>query len=796
MQKFGVGIAGVLLFACDLTGTCKVGDDESCPLDAVCYGGERASHGANGICALGELSPEGKLVPKLKEWRLLLSNQVEVAPLREEGSTADNPQAGWVGTGAARVEALVLGLKLGEKLEAWVGQPAANVECKYERAADNSEGELWACVLREGWATAAPEAKVEVRLKPGEGIARTRTYRVDTQPPLIGLSVFLGTRCFIGDNSPCEGGQNCMSMFGNTQGIPGICQNEAPTEFRAQVCAKAQDRQSNMLSLQTQTPTLTISGMETEDLSSALGVEWQKVESTTPYSECWAAQFPFHLNQAPSDINGDMGRLLFSMEVEAVDRANNRFNSKAYGGLERVLCSTQVEQISDHALKAPLAFAGGRLVWGTSMGEGALPADNSLYFVNPETCEVDSTSTLHTGALQGPMVVFNNTRIALALGGGGPEGRRGPRLAVVDNIGAGSVPGFRFDEDCTPGAGGSAIDATFNQGLSLLSMVDTTNTTWRFAAPANSATESASRLMAYVPSLTTGDACVTDMSHEGGSHPLLTPAQHSDSSLAIAYGTNTAMSNFLLNDWSFDVWDRRWSLERALSEPLYPLSSLYSKNPAGTAVGGGQQLWLSGDGLFFVRDTHIRPAAYFLETIVDEQWRTSPAAVDSQGRAYVVVQTPANTYEVQRFASGTGRLESKSASLYEAPVGSPILGQPLAADSEVYLVTTQGTVLAFNADTLELLWRQSLGMQIAPTAQPLLLSRPAPFSGGTLWAISNNGEIRGVRVGSPMRVYGTPTPLQVGSSGLSRTAHWPKAFHDNCNTSSRMVTHSNTPNCF
>jgi len=39
-----------LLFACNIPGVCKVGNDAACPLGAVCYGGEGAKPGERGIC--------------------------------------------------------------------------------------------------------------------------------------------------------------------------------------------------------------------------------------------------------------------------------------------------------------------------------------------------------------------------------------------------------------------------------------------------------------------------------------------------------------------------------------------------------------------------------------------------------------------------------------------------------------------------------------------------------------------------------------------------------------------------
>jgi|GEM_PF-2427820 len=249
-------------------------------------------------------------------------------------------------------------------------------------------------------------------------------------------------------------------------------------------------------------------------------------------------------------------------------------------------------------------------------------------------------------------------------------------------------------------------------------------------------------------------------------------------------------------------------------------------SPSGIAGSGGV-VWLSGEGL------QRQNWSGGTTTVLGAHWRTSPAVIDDASRAYVVVQTEANSYELWRFQSGISqgladpcvvgddtpcgkqyqqyqvsfkfesclgidsqapgspgvcqfRPQARSLPFTEAPVGSPLLGQPReGAPPEVYLVTTAGTVLAFGFPKepstaaeldlpFELLWKAKLHIRVSPEAQPVL-------AGGMLWVVGEGGQIRGV---------------QVDSDGLNRKARWPKAFRDNCNTSSMLSSASALPGCF
>ena len=797
----------LLLCGCSWEGLCTVGEEAGCPPGSVCYGGEEPKAGKKGVCTEGEFSPEGKLVPTVTWWRLLVG-QEEVAPLREEGSQKDNPQAGWASAGAASIEAEVYGLKPGEALKLWTGPHEAEAACMRSGPGKEGRGALWTCHLEAGWSVVEAEAEtVDMKLQPGEeGRERPRTYRVDAYPPLAAL--LAGLPCSVSEGA-CAGGRRCLPMVGDV----GICSGPLPPQEAAsfqtfRLCLQARDMQSGMRSMVSGTPTATLAG-------AAQTLAWRQ-EVAEPFVSCWEGR----LLQVT-----DIGVAAFgaSVGIGADDKLGNRLASTVHAALGRVSCAQEAEGLVFHAVRAPLVFAGGRLAFGTGAGEGATPANNALYFLNVEECAL--SPGLHVGAVQGPMVALGGSgRVALALGGGGPPGRSGPRLALAD------ARGFIYGEgsmDCAAGTGGSHSGAVFDKGLMLFGMGNPDGTDeaggknmWRFAAPANSTEEYASRLMAYTPHAGgQGGRCITQTVE----HPtfrekvldtpvVLTPLQTAEffpDQEAAGYPLTMIVTIHEMPPepnplamWFFgSVWNRG-----RFTEPIR------LTKPSGIAWGTYEdtepieQIWLSGAGL--LRGYDELP---YSTMVLGEYWRTSPAAVDDKGRAYVVAQTGASSHALLRFAGeavqvealpcvvgednspckvqqicmglhsqgngAEGRCqqapEATSIPFQEAPVGSPLLGHPpdtvmATSPGEVYVVTTAGTVQAFEASTLKHVWSQSLGMHVSPTAQPVL-------SGSMLWVAGSSGQVRGVHV---------------NSDGLSRSAHWPKAFHDNCNTSTASATYS------
>ncbi|MCL2012692.1 MAG: hypothetical protein FWG75_07905 [Cystobacterineae bacterium] len=820
-QKWGpVVVLALFASGCNEVGVCKVGRN-NCPSDTVCYGGEGVQKGP-GVCTLGELSAEYTLVPKLKQWRLLLSNQAEVVPLAWDSAEEPSPPGNattsteWVNKRAATLEAEVVGLKPDEKPSLWVeGEEIACASSEVTEIED-SRAQLWSCALPEAWlAPALPEERsaelletVKLSIQPGAGAPkRERIYRVDIEAPRVGLMVFSGTKCRVGNN--CADGSACLGIGGTQQaGMPGTCGSPAFDGTTVHVCAqieKATETQSKIVGIETPYSPWA----STEPLEGVVEIAWvHEGGAANTLSTCWTGT----TEAWPQSLES----LYFSLEVGARDEAENLFKDQIYGSFQRLSCSAQVEGLSANAVKAPLAFSNGFLTFGSSMGAGALAADNALYFVDAEACELHSN--VHVGAVQGPMVVLGHSgQIALALGEGGPPGRSTPRLSVVNAPQAHAAPGFsnNSEMDCVPGTGGSHPEALFDKGLSLI-MDNPNGPNWYLAAPANSALEGESRLMVFGPNIQRLEGrCIEEdkMAQPPVSERFtLTPLHY------VGYGDIYGHNIASFHEAKLNRW---WFCENCAFNPSDAQTyDMALKKPSGAAVGRYsapttvqepyEYLWLSGDGLLY--------ADYFLgmETVLQE--RTSPAVVDSQNRAYVAVGTRSG-HEMWRFSEicfvgdinnnpcrpgnqplrippedcfglngdkslgAIGLCRASSVSFDEDFVGSPLLGEraPGSPYSEMYVVSTNGTVLALEVDSLGPLWVQSLGMRVLPTAQPVLV--PHPHGGGTLWVVGAQGQVRGLRVNSP---------------GLSRTAIWPKAFRDNCNTSSTAVSSSNTSmsSCF
>jgi len=408
----------------------------------------------------------------------------------------------------------------------------------------------------------------------------------------------------------------------------------------------------------------------------------------------------------------------------------------------RLLCSHNLSGLVGEPFRHPLAMSGKRLLLSSSSGDKPdMPtANNSLYVFDTAACSW--VGSLHTGTVQGTMVALGDTgRVAVAIGNHGPEGRKGQRLSMV-NVSA-EEPSFMDSEECRQEADSGVV---FNQGLSLLNFPNVLDTSWRLAAPANHVEPGRTRLVAYMPDAESA-GCVSSSPIES---PFRTPLSQDPDNKAVVgiYG-------------DAGVWIRGWVFNEAKGEwaedgpPPRKLEASIAHVSALAVVK--QNFW--------VRDLSFE----------------SPVAVDSQGRVYLAVKPDGSeAYHLQREIpvlglENEGSIDANSTPFEGAPVGSPLLGEPLPGEeARVYVVTTAGKVLAYGVDLGEPVWTYNLGVGIAPSAQPVL-------SGDTLWVVGARGEIRGLRV---------------GGGGLHRTAQWPKAFHDNCNTSSHIATWDSLPGCF
>jgi len=464
--------------------------------------------------------------------------------------------------------------------------------------------------------------------------------------------------------------------------------------------------------------------------SDTRSLTWRPAE-TGPLHMCLEAQLPLNLGSGEAQVT--LSAIVAQPQGHPWTEAQNMPLS-----LTHVECLPELEVEGE--VTQPLAFVNGRLAFG---------AGNHLYVFEPSSCELgNNLQRLETGPVQGPMVVLGDTaHMAVATG---LAQDKIPQLSMVDVTTA--TPVFAQNAgNCTATTAATSIPVSmhFNQGLSLQSLEDnSTNTPWRLAAPANNnlslASEEQACLMAYTPWGTDAQRCNCSSML---SHSFLAPlAQRSNGHVVVVYNTG---SNFFRIGWAFDT-----------SSNLFHYAgdtSSIQQNPSFLAIAD-----------------HASSADYVYTGSPSQ----SAAVVDNQNQRYEVFQDTNNNYRQLRrvlipspytTTTSTYRIE-------EAPVGSPLLGEPpTSGPAEVYVVTSKGTVLAFHTDTLALLWEESLGFEVSQRAQPVLV--PNAEGSGTLWVVGTQGEVRGLRV---------------ASRGLHRSAQWPKALRDNCNSSSRQVRYDET----
>jgi len=404
---------------------------------------------------------------------------------------------------------------------------------------------------------------------------------------------------------------------------------------------------------------------------------------------------------------------------------------------------------SQSTVTEPLVVSGRRLVFGAS---------TQLHVFDTATCR--PIGQMQTGRVQGPMVALGDSgRVAVAIGTGG-LGYRNNRLSLV-NV-AGGTPSFVYNisdgRDCAQNSLQTLNNANFNQGLSLLTRGNASGTEdWAFAAPANNN----NRLVAYRP-YRADHRCVTS---DPVPHPFIVPIAQDLYSRVVGISRDSNPPNSVSIQWggfpaNTGVWD-------AFTNP----DTIAIQNPTFMAIVDQNRMWVSDSSI------------------------GSPAAVDSEDLVYVVerVENTPGDYQLNSYhinigpslvLTGADRTLGPQSDPFTVPapagggidiVGSPLLGEPIPGNlAEVYVVTMDGQVLAFRADTLALLWREELNIHISRSAQPVLL-------GSTLWVVGEGGQIRGIRT---------------NSRGLKRDADWPKAFRDNCNTSSRVEPSANMPGCY
>ncbi|MCL2178544.1 MAG: PQQ-like beta-propeller repeat protein [Proteobacteria bacterium] len=516
-----------------------------------------------------------------------------------------------------------------------------------------------------------------------------------------------------------------------------------------------------------ETLTVCVTATTTQAPLDSFSASLQVLDGVTPLSlswtentlsgaqKCWTTLLPLTLTwsgAAPLQAT-------WTVSAEAVDIVGNigTENHNEPLVLTRLVCNTTV----GNTVVSPLVFVSGRL---------AFAASASLYFFDVDKCAMVPGTPLQIAGMRSPMVAMDDGTLAVAtLSTQGPAELRN-RLFMVDA--AAEYPNFieypgtpTVKPECVIGSAGTSAAAQFDRGLSLLSLGPV-----RYAAPANGGTNPV--LVTYTPSemsetsrcigtaLPTISSIVLPLAQTQASEMV---AVHED--VLLTWRFNSAIPQWVAGSWTsphdmvLDM-DARW----------------------GIALNGGN-IWLS-----FATGQHLPMlqlwqswAALPNNLLTASIMRVSPAAIDSQGRAYVLgYEVPGGSgavYELIRLSVDGSTVEKTVLPIGSTGdiVGSPLLGEAIPGGSpEVYVVRANGRVFAFDADTLAQLWMVDLGFTVPAVAQPVL-------AGNTLWVVGTGGQVRGLRV---------------ASDGLNRSAAWPKAFHDNCNTSSELITPLNMLSCF
>jgi hypothetical protein len=253
--------------------------------------------------------------------------------------------------------------------------------------------------------------------------------------------------------------------------------------------------------------------------------------------------------------------------------------------------------------------------------------------------------------------------------------------------------------------------------------------------------------------------------------------------------------DYFVQRWEWDDVDSAWPspgmhgfattvVKTTVVKSIAATSTNYWMTDINEAPGGRSANVARGGSVALKDDAHMG----YQYSMTD----VGAVALDAGGRAYVVVESTIDgkNYEFRRYAHNMTSYKDLQKfwvvpkdqnNLNVPPVGSPILGEPRGnSPAEVYVVMTNGTIYAFDAESLTLRWTRQLlrsngqPLDIAPTAQPVL-------HGNRLWLVSTQGELRGI---------------VVNSNGLSKTAQWPTMHRDNCNSNSHVSTAISLPSCF
>ena len=713
-------------------GTCVPGD--SCTLDGtwpcepgkVCQDTLHTPPGM-GTCVPEEVTPEPSIVG-FELWQ----GRVAVVPLGEGGSTEG---AGWVGSGTGLVEIVTEGPGSDSGLRVWAGSVQA--DCEEPEQVENIQRYVWKCNFAEGFAAPGPTVTVQSQL--GSQAPQSQTYRVELSPPDVSFKV-------VGQ------GDEGTGLLGDL----------------VVICAAAQDRPDGppLAALRIDDIVVDIDGVP-------LTLNWTEHLTTHPQI-CRSALLPESIQT--------LGTLNVSANVWAKDMANNVGKTAESGSLtlSRIAFHTSLN-VTDTVM--PLVWTFNRLAIGAST-----PSSGRVYFYNTGNRHFVRDSE-NVGTLTGMAALGNTGQVAIT---------NNNRVAVVGYDGQLSIAASK----CSSGEGLINVNARFPYGPTLLAINDgQSELNWQFAVAVGEPTQG--RLLAYTPDISI-DSCKLSNPLPG---EVLSPLVGVDASFEVMatvqnplFGaTNEPFAHIQLwkhNGASAPFWADTSASTGAIHIDVFDTLRIadIAAHHVPTAVPPYWHFWINAHW----ENTTVPSSAISLMRGRTDQSTTatmggtydsiSPMALDAYGRAYVVVKPTSDDYELHRYqaSAATGAIPSDGdkvtlAQAIAGPVGSPMLGESRGESlAELYVVTTDGTIYAFEAESLAFLWKHTLlkpngqPITIAPTAQPVL-------NGNRLWLVSNDGELYAV---------------VVNSNGLKRAAQWPKMYRDNCNSNSHHSKYTNLPSCF
>ncbi|MCL2259051.1 MAG: PQQ-like beta-propeller repeat protein, partial [Cystobacterineae bacterium] len=468
---------------------------------------------------------------------------------------------------------------------------------------------------------------------------------------------------------------------------------------------------------------------------SALALTWVEGAENAATRKCRSSTLPLDR----------VGVLELSADIIITDVAHNLSTHPKKAQLALTRLATSHTQTGISNVVVPLAWTNGHLAIGTS-NPGVGEEEGRVYFYNGDSGALGSVSEV--GALIGLSVLGSSGRVAIATGGGGG------RIALLEASGLMSSNNICTARDIAP-------QAYFPHPPTLLGIGGAKGEGWRFALPANG---KGTHLLAYLPEAST---CT----------PHLLPL--AEASLTPLVGLSNA--EVLLAWGSSPIWFYTWRYNA--SNNTWAEANVVGASQVGghisTLVMGATHFWtthIGATGAFAAlmrQDLGHTGDGAFMTQVASFEFLSAPA-LDAQGRAYVVAKSAGEAYRLHRYATNDTPPTWSHAPL-GTPVGSPLLGEARPdSPAEVYVLTTNGALSAFRADTLELLWTENLNISVSPMAQPIL-------TGNRLWVVGEGGEIYA---------------LAVNSQGLSRSAQWPTLYRDNCNSNSLLSSPSSLPECF